>query len=92
MTAEEFLVERYLSLEKKVAELEEVIEDKEELIEQKKDEICEYENLVKTLSKYMKVSEISVNFYLCKNIAEDMEDIDFLREFFELGEETAENE
>lgn len=86
MTAEEFLVERYLKLEKKVAELEEVIEDKEEVIDFKREEISEYEELVRVLSKYIKVGELGVSFYLSKNIEEDKADIDYLSSFFEINE------
>jgi hypothetical protein len=86
MTAEEFLVERYLKLEKKVADLEEVIDDKEELIDFKREEISEYEELVRVLSKYIKVSELGVNFYLSKNIEEDKADIEYLSSFFEINE------
>lgn len=86
MTAEEFLVERYLKLEKKVADLEEVIEDKEELIDFKREEISEYEELVRVLSKYIKVGEFGVNFYLSKNIEEDKADIEYLSSFFEISE------
>lgn len=86
MTAEEFLVERYLKLEKKVADLEEVIEDKEEVIDFKRDEISEYEELVRVLSKYIKVGELGVNFYLSKNIEEDKADIDYLSSFFEIND------
>jgi hypothetical protein len=88
MTAEELLVERYLELEKKVAGLEEVIEDKEELLEQKRDEIFEYENLVSVLKKHLKRDKYGITIEFKSYIEEDREDIEFLSEFFELGEET----
>lgn len=91
MTAEEFLVERYLKLEKSVSDLEEVIEDKEELLEQKREEILEYEELVQVLSKYIKVNDSGVCFFLSSFIEEDRADIELLAEFFELGKEKGES-
>jgi hypothetical protein len=92
MTAEELLVERFIAMEKKVADLEEVIEDKEELLEQKRDEIFEYENLVSVLKKHLKRDKYGFCISFNNYIEKDREDIEFLSEFFELGEETAENE
>lgn len=85
MTAEEFLVEKYLAMEKKVKEMEEVIEDKDETIEQKRDEISEYENLIAILKKRLKKNEYGISIEFKNYYEEDREDIEFLRDFFELG-------
>jgi hypothetical protein len=90
MTADEFLVERYLKLEKTVEELEEVIDDKDELLDQKREEILEYQELVQVLSKYIKVNDSGVCFFLSNFIDDDRADIELLAEFFELGKEKGE--
>ena len=87
MTAEELLVERYLELEKKVEGLEKVVECNEEFIEQERDEISEYENLVSVLKKHLKKNEYGITIEFKNYIKEDKDDLDFLYDFFELGEE-----
>lgn len=88
MTAEELLVERFIAMEKKVADLEEVIEDKEELLDEKRDEVADYENLVSVLKKHLKKNEYGIFIEFRNYIEEDKDDLDFLCDFFELGEET----
>jgi hypothetical protein len=92
MTVEELFVERYIQMEKKVADLEEVIEDKEELLEQKRDEIFEYENLVSILKKHLSRDKYGITIELKNYIEKDKDDLDFLCDFFELGEEKEETQ
>ncbi len=92
MTVEELFVERYIQMERKIADLEEVIEDKEELLEQKRDEVADYESLFCSLfcilKKRLKRDQYGISIELKNYIEADKDDMELLIDFFELGEET----
>ena len=92
MRAEELLVERYLEMEKKVENLKKVIEQNEESIEKKIDEIEDYETLFDILKSHLQFDKFGITIELKSYIEKDKDDLEILKDFFELVEEKAENE
>ena len=86
MRADEFLVERYLELEKKCKALEEKIQMMEDASEEAMEEVADYDNLVHILSKYLAVNKYTVTFELKKYVDEDKSDILYLKNYFDLTE------
>ena len=88
MTAEELIVKRYLEMERKMDALEEQFESYKKEVEENRisllSEIADFENVLHTLSKYVKVDEFSVTFELKKYIEEDAADIEYIKKFFSI--------
>lgn len=90
MRADEFLVERFQELEKKLHDMRKKNEDLQDDIDTAQEELADFENLVHILSKHLTVSEHGVSIYLSKFTTEDKADIDYLANYFdvEFEEET----
>ena len=86
MTAEEFLVEKYQQLEKRMAEAEEVIEDLHELNACKREEIEQFEKLINLLQSHFSKSASGIHFDFF-NVASHKDEIEFLKNFFDLEDE-----
>lgn len=86
MRADEFLVEKYMTLEKKCAELELQIEDLEEENEKITEELADYDNLVNILAKYLVVKSYGIEFCLKDYKEQDYADIEYLKNYFEIKE------
>lgn len=84
MRADELLVERFLELEKKLELSKKIIEDLQYDNETAQEELADYENLVRILSKYLKSTKYGVSFEIKNYIEEEKADIDYLANFFEL--------
>lgn len=85
MRADEFLVERFLDLEKKLREKRKQMDDLQEDFETAQEEIADFENLVHILSKYVKVSKYGVSFELRNYFEEEKADIDYLANYFDVN-------
>ena len=87
MRADEFLVEKYLELEKKYRGQRVQIEDLQDEVDTAQEELADFENLVHILSKHLTVSENGVSIYLSKFMTEDKADIEYLANYFDLEAE-----
>ena len=84
MRADEFLVERFLELEKKLREKRKKIEDLQDENDYAQEELADFENLVNILSKYVKVSKYGVSIELRNYVEEEKADIDYLANYFDV--------
>jgi phage regulator Rha-like protein len=84
MRADELLVERFLELEKKLKLAKKIIDDLKDDNETAKEELADYENLVRMLSKHLKVTKYGVFFEIKNYIEEEKADIDFLANYFDV--------
>lgn len=84
MRADEFLVERFLELEKNLREERNKAEDLQEDFENAQEEIADFENLVHILSKHINVTKYGVSFDFKNYIEEDKADIDYLANYFDV--------
>lgn len=84
MRADEFLVERFIELERKAKNLEEDLEVKQDEVDTAQEELADFENLVHILSKYVKVSKYGVLFELRNYYEEEKADIDYLANYFDV--------
>ena len=84
MRADEFLVEKYLELEKQYAEVTQKLF--ESFAEQEKltEELADFENLVHILSKHLTVTKFGVLFEFKNYIEEDKADIEYLASYFDV--------
>lgn len=96
MTAEEFLINKYLEQEK---ELEAIKKENAELanaLADASEEIADFEKLVDVLAKRVEVTKYGISIDLKNYIADDKCDIDFLANYFEVDfddeEETEQDE
>lgn len=90
MRSDEFLVERFLELEKKLREKRKKIEELQDDVYTAQEELADFENLVHILAKHIDVTKYEVSFVFKNYIEEDKADIDYLSNYFdvELKEET----
>lgn len=84
MRADELLVERFLELEKKLELSKKVIEDLQYDNETAQEELADYENLVRVISKYLKVTKYGVSFEIKNYIEEEKADVDYLANYFDV--------
>ena len=96
MTAEEFLINKYLEQEK---ELEAIKKENAELanaLADASEEIADFEKLVDVLAKRVEVTKYGISIDLKNYIEDDKCDIDFLANYFEVDfddeEETEQDE
>lgn len=84
MRSDEFLVERYLLLEKNLKAAKEKCEDLQDDIDTAQEELADFENLVHILSKHIKVNKFGVVFELKSYVEDDKADIDYLANYFDV--------
>jgi hypothetical protein len=95
MTAEELIVKKFLDMERNIGALEEQLESERKEAEENRisllSELADLDNVIHTLSKYVKVDEFSVTFELKKYIEEDAADIEYIKKFFSIPDASGES-
>lgn len=95
MTAEEFLINRYLEQEKELADIKKENAELSIALADASEEIADFEKLVEVLAKRIEVTKYGISIELKNYIADDKCDIDFLANYFEVDfddEEEAEQD
>lgn len=92
MRADEFLVERYIDMEKRCNTLNKELEQSSEREEAMAEELADYEQFTHILQKHVKVHSYGVEIYFSTSREEDVHDLDYVKSFLnfnnpEKGEE-----
>ena len=90
MRADEYVVEELFAAKAKIAELEEEIESLQDDLNISAEEILGYERLIDVLSKYSTNGTYNFNISLKNYIAEEKNDIDFIKSFIHVENADAE--
>ena len=96
MTAEEFLINKYLEQEKELDDLKKENAELANALSDASEEIADFEKLVEVISNRLEVNKYGISMELKNYLADDKCDIDFLANYFEVDfedeEETEQDE
>lgn len=90
MTAEEFLIDRYLKQEEEIECIKKENAELSIALADASEEISDFEKLVEVLCKHLEVTKYGISIDLKNYIADDKCDIDFLSNYFEVDFEDEE--
>lgn len=86
MRADEFLVARYLDMEKRCRELEKKLEKSADREEALAEELADYDQLVQILQNHVKEHSYGVEIYFATMRENDIQDLDYVKSYLRIGE------